>query len=149
LEEFGARKRGIKQGRCDLYIYPNGKRKGEYIEAKQVWSKYNERKEEWNLNQIQPSLTLAMKNAQDIIVSKDDPSIKIGLIFIAPYIYRDCKHKIDHHIETIIKDVPSARYDAFAWSFPAIVRNLNGGGQYKNFIFPGVMLLASVVEKKN
>jgi hypothetical protein len=73
LEEFGARKRGIKQGRCDLYIYPSNKERGEYIEAKHSW----------HFDRAESGLDLAISDARNIFPYKGEAAVKIGVLFIS------------------------------------------------------------------
>lgn len=136
LEEFSSRKRGKKQAWCDLYLYPKNQNRGEYIEAKQVW----------NINQASQKLDEALKNARDILVHKSEGAIKIGMIFVCHEFHEKYYKGIDKRIDGLIETASRIPCDVFAWSFPGIMRGLRGGGDYSKTIYPGVILLAKVVE---
>jgi len=135
LEEFGARKRGKRQGRCDLYIYPSNREIGEYIEAKHIY----------NISQTKPWLDKAIIDAAKLRPYKEESAVKIGVLFITPGIHEKFSSNLIDQINQFIKTAAKISCDIFAYSFPASARELRGGGQYKNIIYPGVLLLAQVV----
>jgi hypothetical protein len=132
LEEFGSRKRAQKHGRSDLYIYPDNRVMGEYIEAKQAW----------NINKAEDALSQALKDAQKL--RKIEGNLYIGLAFISPAIKEKYESEIDNRIQQILDVALKINCDAIAWSFPFNARSLMFEEQNGRFIYPGVLLLAKV-----
>ena len=141
LEEFPAAKKE-KKGRGDLYIHPKQLERGEYIEAKLAWTRYDEKKNIWNLNSINSALSQAVSNAKELRIPRSE--IKIGVLFITPYIHKKSLAIINQQINRLIKEVSTVSCDALAWVFPDSVREIKGDGQYRHFIYPGVFLLAKI-----
>ena len=134
LEEFGVKKRAKKQARADLWIYPIELEMGEYIEAKQAW----------RVNKAEDKLDQAVKAAREI--SKNESYLRIGILFLCPSINEKYELKINEKIKEVINATLEIECDALAWSFPVSTRKLRGTGRSKHVIYPGVILLAKVVD---
>ena len=138
LEEFGARKRRKIRGSCDLYLYPDDRDIGEYIEAKQAWS----------IEKAESGLSQAESNARELLDPKYEEALRIGLTFVSPGIHEKFESKINHYIDEILKTASKVDCDIYSWSFPVSVRGLRGGGKFEHIIYPGILLFAKVADEK-
>jgi len=134
VEEFGFKKRGKKQGRADLWIYPKKPNRGEYIEAKQIW----------NINGINKALLDAKKDAKKLLLTRDDNSLRIGLVFVPHGFNQKLKDNINIEIKAIIKQALKADFDAIGWIFPEQTRELIYDLNKK--IYPGILIIAKIAE---
>jgi hypothetical protein len=133
LEEFGFRKRGKKQGRADLWICREKADRGEYIEAKQIW----------NFSSFNKALLAAKKDAKKLLLSREDDSLRVGVVFVPHGFNNESKEIIDNDIEELIKQGLKSDFDAIGWTFPEPTRNLIDGVNKK--IYPGILLIAKIV----
>jgi len=127
LQEFPEKKLNGR-GFADLWLFPENKDKGEYIEAKIHWTSDN----------IENNLTDAINDVEKI--AKDKSYIRIGLLFICPSYAKNID--IEQKIGEAIDKASKINSDVIAWSFPNQARKV----WVDKKIYPGIMLIAKSID---
>ena len=78
------------------------------------------------------------------MLSRDDNSIRIGLVFVPHGFNKNLMDNINLEIKAIIKQALKADFDAIGWVFPEQTRKLIY--EINKKIYPGILIIAKIAE---
>jgi len=120
-------------GRCDLWF--THREEEFYIEAKQIYVSLSERAEVSHKH-INKALQSTRKDVARI-GERNGSEKTLGMVFIVPYLALRDEGHIEQSIEKLLDAIELVDYDIMAYTFPPNCRGL----KYRNYIYPGVVLI--------
>ena len=126
------------RGRCDINFQVGNQ---EFVaEAKKCWPNIGNTETAKSI--VEASLKAAICDAGRI---SDAWCPRLGIVFASPMLHYSRQDEMDLLISAFIAEAVKIRGVSVAWTFPRAACNLRPTNQYRNYIFPGaVMVIHSV-----
>ena len=142
LEEFGtdklagpSNKKKTFPGRCDIAFGTDGQ--DYWGEAKQCWPTLNGRN---NINMVTKSLDRASEQVKS---GKERGYEGLAIVFVTPKITKSTVNRrhIGDYITNYVDQLKAIQNITLAWTFPARTRYLWPDNGWRDYFFPGVVMV--------
>ena len=144
MEEFsadklaGGNRKQKYAGRCDIAFGINDYEF--WGEAKQCWPNLDGKN---TTDLVKGCLAVA---TDQVRAGKMRGYKGLAIAFVAPKISRSNRRHIDDHIEKYISQLKTIKSATLAWMFPAHSRYISPDNKWRDYFFPGVILVLQPVK---